>query len=355
MAGRLRAEKYTDLLTSVEPRFETVCQRLMAKAVTELGFRQTPDCEITRFIERPGARLIRAAFTGTDQSRVFYIKISKNLRQSSENLEKARLNYQRDFDSLTKLSKVFSGNQQFGVIKPVVFYDDLFAIVTEESSGENFFEMIEKQGTGWKPKSGYSHLESAARRCGEWLRAFQTGTANETQGHVEVEELKDYIIVRLDKLQKADAIQFGEAFSKSVLNFYDQFSSEPIPRFLVHGDYCPVNVLIDPKKVTVLDFPTIRSGPQWQDVARFVTQLEHLKYKRTFNYSLLQRMQSEFLAGYDDNFNRQDPRFQIMILQHTITHLWGRIKFREKRLTSRLFSRWVIRNHLQTIKKITGA
>ena len=342
----------------LEPRFKLILNEIKSNSVKYLAMDKKNAVEILNFIERPGARLVRANIKNSKKEKIVYIKISKNLRKKSENFKKSRDKYRKDYETLVKLNKQLEKYPEYAVLKPVVFYEEYPALVTLESAGVNFHDLLLQELPFWKRNTNTEKLSNYALNCGKWLRVFQQTSQYDSNKTVKLEDLKNYIDIRLTQMIEEKRKVFPFTLREKILNYYDKFAElfdeKPMPEVWVHGDYCPVNVLVSENSTVVLDFPMIRKGPIWQDVARFYTQLENLKYKKIYPAKTIKKLQNSFLQGYNENLNADNKQFKLLILQHIITHLRGLTKYREKKLHSRVFSRWICSRHIEEIKKITG-
>jgi hypothetical protein len=350
--------EFRDLLERGEPRFAAVLERLQENPEKYLGLNGPVGWEILKYIPRPGARILRMRFTGGADSRVVYVKISKNLRSDPVTLGKARAKMRIDYEMQVKLTEQLKNHPGFDVLQPAAYFDDLYAVVTFESAGSNFHELIIEKASIFKSKEYHPWLKDAARRSGEWLRIFQQTGDGENKTYIQYQNIRDYVDIRLQKLVASGFREFTEGWRGQVLGYFDSMSEnyakQPMEEVLVHGDYCPVNVLVTDTDLVVLDFPMARIGPVFQDVARFYTQLETMKYKRIYPLKLIREMQSAFLTGYKENFSTDDFRLKMMIVQHIVTHLWGRVKIQDRHLAGRLFNHWVRQQQLRELAEITG-
>ena len=340
------------IINITEPRFSQVIDRLQQQVDDYFKTNDGSDFQAEGYIERPGARLIRGSIGGNR----IYIKISKNIRKDPVTIKKSLGKYRNEFEILKKLSADLSPFPGYNVVEPVAFFPEFHCIITLEGKGINFHDVLINDLPIWNTGKDLQKLLAYAEHAGKWLRVFHDRCNRSDDDYVDYEEIIAYAELRFKKISESGYTPFTRELEQKLQKHYERlrtvFEQQPIRKVTAHSDYCPVNVLVAEKSITVLDFPMMRKAPEYQDAARFYMQLDNLKYKKIYPITTIRELQNSFLKGFDPQLKADDPQFQLMVIQQIISHLWGLIKKPDKYLHSRLFSRWVCRQHIRELFEI---
>lgn len=312
---------------------EAVMQRLLAEAAQL--WPETPPSSIkcARKFSRPYSTVYRLLLEYAPGQipatpSALFAKIfrpsQKNLQQQQKYLDRL----QTEFEVAAHLHEQLRGQQAVGIVRPLAYYPDLLALVTEEAPGQGLAELIVAACKHWALRNTLHQAVLHCHRAGMALALMQTATAQTER--CEAEEIFEYIHVRLQRLRESEAVPFSEADYKRVRAFLEQALSK-VPRIQLaqcgcHSDYAPFNVLADKERVTILDFSMYKIGSCYNDVTYFYHRIEGYLHKPIFNPAAIRTVQSAFLEGYNQTLARErdpienDLMFRVMWMKHVINN-----------------------------------
>ncbi len=308
---------------------------------------------IEKYIERPISLVfkIRLELKGNDQQNI-YLKYYKPVQESAliANVVK------RDFETTHFWYNRFKKSKTYKVVEPLFADPEKSVLLTRESSGYSLWEYINRHGQFFPSANLQQQMLDMTQRAGHWLRFFQDIPYEGPKSLIELEEIIDYISLRLERLQDNSKIKFDSQLKKAVLYYirkkWAAVSQEERGKSYVHADLSLSNILVDEQTVTVLDFNKIETGSPFKDLTRFHHQLQLLKNKPTFKKSFIDSLQVSFLDGYGQPEIIQHPLFCIYFMIHTINHLGKTARYWEHSLVENIYNRWIVRNTLNEIRDL---
>lgn len=237
---------------------------------------------------------------------------------------------QRDFDLHTVLCEAFARYESFNVPRPVFCSPESRLIVTEHAPGDRLQDRL-ASGARILPSSG--NTDDLLRSChlaGEWLRAFQKATKDYWPGKSEglpppplrnLERIARQALELLSEDLKTSTLGLGAALrEQSVQLLQRSLDESPEPDWTacaIHGDFFPGNILVEPNRVTCIDFTSSTWGDPGVDVGYFIHQLQTLAVNPFVKTSTTELMIREFLSGYGHSETTADAYWRSSTLART--------------------------------------
>jgi hypothetical protein len=274
--------------------------------------------EPLEMIERPLSIVLRARVWLAGHPTSVYLKRFKLPGGGPEQREIMQGRVTTEFDTALRTHRAFDahGSTDMRCVRPIACFPELLVIVTEEAQGDTLSARLDRDAA-WL-RAGFEALEESVRRVGLWVRTFQA--VSPVEGQVSLEEMREYLDVRLRKLVSRGTRLYSERERRTLLAAFDrQARSVPrsaLRRVAVHADLSPANVLVDGNAVTVLDFARSSTGGMYLDLARLYTQLEILKAKPQFIGRRIDRLKRALLDGFEPGLSPEHPLFRLFCLQH---------------------------------------
>lgn len=352
----------------------------MAEAIAEVVRRLTATASPALWQEAPAGRIARAgeikrAYStvyrlrieeaGGRATRFIYAKVYKLAPKHRDNPAKPQAKLRTEFEAAQRLHASLNGSHHYGVVRPLAYYPDLLAIVTEEAQGEPIANLIETACKRWHKRDKHTAVLTACRLAGAALAAIQRATG-EAQPY-QPEELLEYVDIRLQRLVAGEA-PFNETHRHLVRRCLEtMIASVPAAQLGqcgCHGDYAPFNVLAGPAGVTVMDFAMFKPGSLYNDVTYFHHRLQGYLHKPVFAAPAIQAAQQAFLAGYNRGAGReqqpieQDVLFRLFWIKHVINNYSAIMRKKVMTLRDRLspavylFNRHVFRCYNQWLMQM---
>jgi hypothetical protein len=292
--------------------------------------------ESSKYFDRPAVRLHplrrfdseasivqQVRVDGAASAAEIFVKWYKPRSAATEHTALARQRVLNDFETTLRVHRQLAGAGGLSAVRPIACFPDELALVTEGVRGETLGTMLRREVAWWPGAARLHLLEQIMRRTGAWIQAFQTAAVGERT--FTLSGMRDYVDVRLRRLTAARRARFPEAWRAGVLRYFDRRADHVCEGDLrevpIHADIAPGNVLVNGTDITVIDFAMATTGGRFHDVSRLYTQLEFLKYKRMFKASVVERLQSALLEGFDRGLSPRHPLFELFLVQHTLCHL----------------------------------
>lgn len=214
-----------------------------------------------------------------------------------------------EFAGLTALSALFGdGHPAFGAVRPLDHLPDANAILMEYVDAPTLRDVLLRSSRFWPHLRRGTDVgpESAWRRSGAWLRAFQHGMSRDglpvrqaTRDDVvdRFEAFGAFLSRTLGRRAAEEAVVAGPRLAADVL-------PERLPLAVGHGDFAPRNVFrLDDGRLAVFD-PLCRwSVPRVEDLCRFLVALrlqasQVHSHGMAFGAADLERREAALLEGY---------------------------------------------------------
>jgi len=311
------------------------------------------EVQILRVMSRPYSFVGRCKVIGSDGESVVYIKKyhRKENRSYEHQLEKIR----RDVEAAQFWYDHFSGEPQFRVVNPVLALPEQFLTVTAESTGQNLYQLTEAHAAYFPKTEVFARLQTHFRNTGKWLRFKQEKMRMKDKKYA-IDELRDYLIVRLDILCNDPRRQFPEIFRKKILTFIDAqrdlLDDDALLVTTNHSDFNPGNIIVDGDTVTVLDFGRLVTGSYLLDLSKLHFQLELFTFKPQFRRQTISRLQAALLHGFGNSGIAHDLMFKFLTVRNILTHLTNVTRFWQFGAKERLYNRWVMRREIKMLEQI---
>ena len=203
----------------------------------------------------------------------------------------------QELENLRQVYSLFQKRRLTGVPRPVGDFTAFGTVVSEKFSGLPMQSIIMKAAL----LPGYADggtLELAARKTGEWLRAFHRATSDlSAPFHPEglLQELKALCLNCKGEGLDDQAIGIILSGANSIL----ARGRKTLPCSAVLNDFTPLNVIVADHGVGVCDYAGMsRQGSSFHDIARFLAAVEVLEKYPFCNRSITSQVQEEFLGAY---------------------------------------------------------
>ena len=270
-------------------------------------------------------------------------------------MEKARGRFENEFHTTRLLSEQFSGVTNFTIVPALAYFKEIPALVMPAVQGGNIRDLITRRGRWFPRRSSVDELEHACASAGHWLRIFQSGTARRND-QLSIDRMIEYVDIRLQKLVAYNMRGVNHVWRQKVLSLFEQgkhtLANSKLAVAGVHGDFCLSNVLWSRKQAIAIDFSTIQSGSVYYDLTRFDHQLGLFLHKLSFRPSLIARLRTAFLNGYDQQLDNTNTLFTLFTIQHIVCHWLGRLKGTEGTIRERAYNRWVCHHHRYELDRL---
>ena len=261
----------------------------------------------------------------------------------------------RDFETMTRVYSFMAAHRDLGVVPPVVCYPEHLTIVTEQVSGPTLQAYLTRHAAWYPSAATLSTMTALLETAGRWIGAFQASMP--VNGEVSLDKLRAYVDHRLKKLVTADPGRFDEGVRRRVLQYVDELSKgvdgTELKEVAVHSDLALGNILVDGRRIVVLDFAMTKTGCHLTDVTRLYVQTELLALKPHIRSGVIRQLLSSLLTGFEPDLRLEDPLFRLFVLRHRINHL---VTLLEEGSTgvSGAYSRFVCRSHYRWLERELG-
>lgn len=306
-------------------------------------------------IHRPFSLLTKVRITTSARRFNAYVKQYRLKEPGDAHLALMMDRVARDYRTTAQLHERLAAAPRFAVPRPLACYSDLLIVVFEESPGDSLYDVISQTARAWPAKHALRALNDHVRSCGEWLRWCHD--AHDLPERYSIDGMWEYIYLRLARLAANPRARFSDALHSRVRQFFrglmSRVASLDLRMTLVHGDFTPGNILVDPSATTVLDWAMAQQGSRYHDLTHFCHQLELFSCKPLFRPGLIDQLRDSFLAGYFRNDARDLELFTAFRILHHVTHFLSLVNAHGAGLGERAYNRWVCRYHLQALQRCT--
>lgn len=303
--------------------------------------------------DREAGQVMRAQVKIAGRSdRSIFVKAFKTRGRLPEDRRFMRARVTNDYAVTSRVYESFRDRSDFSAVKPIACFPDDLVLVTEAAPGEPFHQLLERCAI-WQPDSGtLDELTQTAGRVGAWLRTFQS--IEHLQRRISIDGMREYLDFRLRRLVESPKGAFSQRRRAAVLSYFDALSrnvgAADLIEVLVHGDVCPSNVLVDGRRIVMLDFAMACTGGMYLDVARLFTQFEFLKFKPKFRPHVVARLQASLLSGFDPALRPDHPLFQLFELRHVVCHVTN-LSLNPAPPVARLYNRYQLHRHHKWLRQ----
>jgi hypothetical protein len=313
----------TTPLRRVSSDMHALLERLYLDRERLFGTRQVQLVPVT-FDSRESSEVARTRVTTSFGSNYVFAKLVKP-RPGEAGLGQTRVRFRRDYDVTRHVFEAMKRSRDLRCVEPIVCYDDLLGVVTNEVTGLPLNGVIAKNAAWPTSASRVGALELALSRLGRWMATFQQVAPAPEPLPLSLDAVRQYIDTRLRALTNLPRAAFSESDRRDVLAYFERRAAEVPSRDLVevpvHGDIVPSNVIVRDDAVTVLDFGMYSRGSKYLDVARLYTQLHFYTAKPQYRPRLIGTLQQAVLAAFEPGLRADNPLFEICAVQHVVCHL----------------------------------
>jgi len=330
------------------------------------------DFYLVRHLARPYSNVYRLQLVAplAPPTRFVYAKILAPGTKFQKNPEKYLTRLAAEFSVTRRLQAALQGEREFAVVKPVAYFSELLAIVTEEAAGETLAELINCNGKLWPAAEKLKQLAQHCRRAGQALAAIQKATREASR--FDPAELLEYIDERLQRLVENRQTPFSATDRRRIIKFLEHaIPAIPAEQFGLcgaHGDYAPFNVLATAEKITVADFTMFKAGSVYNDLTYFYHRLQGYLHKPVFRSQTIRGLQNAFLTGYAGALEKtqappvaEDLLFKILLIKHVVNNysaiMRQRVVAKGKKpsLPVQLFNRHVFHRYNHCLQQLCGS
>jgi len=330
------------------------------------------DFHIVRHLSRPYSNVYRLQLVAphAPTTRFVYAKILTPGLKFQKIPEKYLTRLVTEFSATQRLQAALQGERDFAVIKPVAYFPEFLAIITEEAAGETLADLINCDGKLWPAAEKLEQLAQHCYRAGQALAAIQKATREVSR--FDPAELLEYVDVRLRRLVESRQTPFSATDRRQIIKFLEHaIPAIPAEQFGLcgaHGDYAPFNMLATAEKITVADFTMFKVGSVYNDLTYFYHRLEGYLHKPVFRSQTIRRLQNAFLTGYAGSLEKsksplvtEDLLFKVLWIKHIVNNYSAivrqRVVAKGKKLSLpvRLFNRRVFHRYNLCLKQFCGS
>ncbi|MCQ9205360.1 MAG: aminoglycoside phosphotransferase family protein [Omnitrophica bacterium] len=283
--------------------------------------------------------------------RRLWVKIDKNFFDDEE---KARKIAEDSYHLLSKLYDDFSGEDNFAIVKPLCFWPQWAAVITEDAPGVPLSSIVYKYVFSLNKFGGHNkkRVTEILSNCGKWVAKFQetTGLDKELKGF-ELDFLKDAEIKRDLSFLKYVGVSKK---TTEVLRDY-LFKHLPFVNGLTqkgvgcHVDFSPRNIIVGKNnKITLLDFEKFSYRWPYDNLAIFMVYLDSFRKYLLVDKNKLENLKEFFLQGYKSKtqHNIDEKILHFFYTRYMLIMVANELTFVKKR---KPFIRWLILNRMRSI------
>lgn len=309
---------------------DAVVQRLLSEAERLWPAAPPHAITIAKAFPRPYSTVYRLHVGGEGGvcSTVLYAKVFRSSVKNLHNQQKYLERLRTEFEVAQQLGAAFPDHSQFAFVRPVAYYPELLALVTEEARGRVLAELISEACKPWSLRKTLADAVLHCRRAGHALAALQSVTRSTEpfDGHA----LLEYVQIRMQRLLESTVVPFSSSDYKRTLDFFEntlrRIPQEQLGQCGCHCDYAPFNLLADDERVTVLDFSMFKVGSRYNDVTYFHHRVEGYLHKPIFRAPAIRLIQHAFLEGFNEGSGgarapvEKDLLFRVLWMKHVINN-----------------------------------
>jgi len=279
--------------------------------------KMAPTVSKVTLVARRHSDIARVELNFGGSTRKIYVKLHKKpQRRPHTSLETVRQMARREFELLTDQCEKFRAIPGCSVPRPIAFFPEQMAVVTEEAEGENLHRLIKKGASMWRSGAEIERLKEHCHAGGVWLDHFQRFTTQEQGQPLPADFLLGEL--RSDLKICVRMGMPGDSAIKALAFFEEQIrgvGDQPLPVVGEHPDFQPDNILISPGEITVLDFTNFRYGTRYNDVARFLVSLDFLSKNPLYSRQKVRSLMTAFLKGYGWRPGEQDRALNAYLMR----------------------------------------
>ena len=335
-------------------KVEKVIEKINAQEVKDrLGIGTIQSYDILQVNERPYSHVARCVLRGTDGEKRVYVKIYKPFRYGKRKDYSEKI--VREFKTTLFWYQKLKDIDGVGTIKPLYIFPGDYTIITEETPGKRFVDMLPRLKYISTPGTR-RHMRTVLFNIGRWLQVFQQIGEIKDQRFNPGDLIAD-VDLRLRRLVDYKGLYFDNDDRHRILSALHKMARdvtrEELRICLLHQDFSLSNILINNDEVVLLDFNDIQKGSIYFDVSRFFHQLEMLTFQPAFRKRVVKDLQRSFLKGYGTPDITEHALFRMFLVRHSFTQLIKIARFNKYSFPQRMVNRWHIMKHFRLIRAAT--
>lgn len=206
-----------------------------------------------------------------------------------------------EFTNLRAMSERLASSEYLHVPRPLDYWDDVNALVTEHRPGTRFSARILSARPWFITRRGRARLMHTSKQCGEWLRVYHEVTARGDGPAID-----DHFLARIrrdiDRIPvRGSFAELRRPIEEAAAVMRDTLSQRRVPVSVRHGDFSPDNVHLDGDGICVFDLSHHAPAPVYDDITFFLVTLDTMNpYPRylAFDRRVAQALRAPFMDGY---------------------------------------------------------
>lgn len=309
--------------------------------------------EILQRIDRPFSFIARCRVSGDKDCRVVFVKRYRNTRNKPPDVYRQKV--EKEYQVAKYWYEKFIGSPNFRVVRPVFAIPEEYISVTEESRGEDLFQLVSDRACFFPGENILAQLFHHLNNTGAWLRYKQSILAKKDERY-SIDDLIEYMDVRLKILTEDKRRRFPVDYRDKVLNFLQQkkmqVREEERLVTISHSDFNPGNILVDGDVVTVLDFGRLVKESYLLDVSKLHFQLNLLTFKPQYRTAVIRKLQQALLGGFGQPEADQLLLFRYLTVRNILTHLTGITQFWKQNTSEKIYNTWVMHKEVAILDSL---
>lgn len=311
-------------------------------------------------LENPNSKICRVGIRVEKHTKVYYIKQlypnDTDGRTGRSDLHFKKSQLQKEFEALQSASRVFAPYPDLAVIKPVTYFPEYLALVSEESQGTKVSDLLNNLKF-YSPRSRVNEMFKIVRLCGKWLRLLHDNMTVDQSDGEGIRAIPNYCDIRLKILKRYRPSEFHEKFCSKIMDYlnflFRQVSkSKEFQIVGCHNDFSFYNMLFSEGRLIVLDFGGYGPAHPHSDYVRFWSGIDKFRVNPLFPPWRVEALKEQFIEAYGKMFDLQEPLFKLYRLPYVLDQMgdfamdWNLIPAFKRPLYSRLY-----RHYFQWVKE----
>lgn len=307
--------------------FGEIVRRLATGYGPAWDFLRESDVTVTpvRLHRGPRSTVLQVEAESCASKRRFFIKTQPERSQIQGTVQGGSLTTKREYEILCALHRRFGEVSAFRVVKPLAYVECHDALVTEDAACLDLSAHLWRRVWHFNGRKNLGKVLSMCLRCGQWLRRFQSNTEPQGRRRFSLPVMREYNDARLQILARSAFCGVDQGWRSQMLAVFDSLAQEVLPdelrNVIVHGDFCPSNLLVSADKVIVVDFGSASEGSYLHDITHLYFHLQNLSTSPRFPSYFGPRLGAAAVSGYDPKVDVKGPLFRLFCLQHVLCKL----------------------------------
>ncbi len=234
-----------------------------------------------------------------------------------------------EFNLLSRLATRLKGNLR--VIRPLDFYEDINALLTEKIDGKNLKRVLLQNNSYFSGQAAKERIIYYIILSARWLK--ELGNIDDRiEQDFSIEDiinkgnLNEFIVsLNLPTHQMADV-------TIAINNLLSRRERIRLPLTTFHGDFGPGNIIVNGDSIYVLDLSYNGKAPIYFDIGCFLVSLDTINpFPRQifYRYNALEELKTIFLREYFGILSKRDIYYSHI---YYLKHLIDRYYLQKKRL-----------------------